>query len=213
MLSDLKKFKRIDDAYERLKQELEDTFESCRKIDEKINFTVEGLDYSCGVEFVSAVSQCSNQNNRWKSVMEDSKVYQDFFGNSQAKAFLALYDGYNGQYASAVAANELHYLLLNEMAKFDPNISCQCTYNMFEENDIAKYDLLRPPTPNDGLKALLHEQSRNHVCQVIHTCEEPVTNSHLSSHHPVIQQASDINSKTSPDQVTSIAASTATVSR
>lgn len=125
-------------------------------------------------------------------MMEDTKVYQDHFGNDKRKAFLALYDGYSGKYASAVAANELHYLLLTEMAKFDPKIQCQCTFNMLEENDIGQYDLIRPPSISLGNKRLLHRDSVNMIHQIVYTCEEPEqTHAHLSSHHPIYSKLSE----------------------
>jgi len=119
--------------------------------------------------------------------MEDTKVYQDCFGNSKGKAFLGVYDGYSGKYAAAVAANELHYLLLNEMAKFDTSLSCCCTFNMFEENDISQYDLIRPPSLVEGNRRLIHRDSTNVIHQVIYTCEErrEYSRPHLSSHHPL----------------------------
>jgi hypothetical protein len=187
-LVDIEQLQKIDAAYERLKQDIEDTFDSCRKIEENIDFAVDGFDVDCGVRFISAVSYCSNQNARWKSVMEDCKVYQDYYGNDPSKAYFALYDGYNGKYAAAVAANELHYLLLNEMAKFDSNINCCCTFNMVEENDISQYDLIRPPSPATGNQPLIHKESQNVIQQVIYTCEESIhaSNNHLSSHHPAV---------------------------
>lgn len=171
---------------------MEDTFESCRKIEENINFRVESFDLTCSVDFALAVGHCSDQNSRWKSLMEDTKVYQDHFGNDKNKAFVALYDGHNGKYASSVAANELHYLLLTEIAKFDPKIKCQCTFNMLEDNDIAQYDLIRPPSISSGNKRLLHRESINHIQQIVYTCEEPEHNhSHLSSHHPLNSRPSE----------------------
>lgn len=190
---DINQLQKVDGAFERLKQDIEDTFESCRKIEENINFVVEGHDFDCEVDFISAVSHCTNQNSRWKSTMEDCKVYQDYYSNDPNRAFMALYDGYNGQYAAAVAANELHYLLLHELAKFDPTIQCCCTFNMAEENSISKYDLIRPPSPANGNQALVHKESRNAIHQIIYTCEESIhtEDNHLSSHHP-INNATDL---------------------
>lgn len=184
---DIKVIQQIDDAYEVLKQEIEDTFESCRKVNEDINFKVESHDLSCSVDFVLAVGHCSNSNSRWKSKMEDCKVYQDCFGNDQEKAFIALYDGYNGRYASAVAANELHYLLLRELARFDPKVNCKCAFNMLEENDISQFDLIRPPVMPCGHTRQLHKESGNIVQQIVYTCEKPDNDgtNHLSSHHPI----------------------------
>lgn len=190
---DVQSIQQIDDAYEILKQEVEDTFESCRKIDEKITFKVGSYDLSCSLDFVSAVGYCSDHNARWKSNMEDCKVYQDYYGNDRKKAFLALYDGYNGKYAAAVAANELHYLLLTEMAKFDSKVNCRCTFNMLEDNDIAQYDLIRPPSVQSGHTPLVHSDSSNLVQQVVYTCQQSdneATN-HLSSHHPINSKQSD----------------------
>ena len=192
VLLDIKHIKLIDEAYELLKQEMEDTYESCRKIEENINFKVDSYDLNCSVDFVAAVGHCSDQNARWKSLMEDTKVYQDHFGNNKTKAFLALYDGDSGKYASAVAANELHYLLLSEMAKFDPKIQCQCTFNMLEENDIGQYDLIRPPSISLGNRRLLHRESVNMIHQIVYTCEEPEhAHTHLSSHHPIYSKPSE----------------------
>ncbi|XP_067933715.1 protein phosphatase 2C-like domain-containing protein 1 [Watersipora subatra] len=183
----IKKVHQVDDAYEILKQELEDTFESCCKIDEDITCNVDSYDLACSVGCVSAIGHCSDPNSRWKAKMEDCKVYQDCFGNDPNKAFIGLYDGHNGRYASAVAANELHYLLLRELAKFDSKISCKCTYNMLEENDISQFDLIRPPAVPCGHTREMHKESSNFVHQVIYTCEksDDEGTNHLSSHHPI----------------------------
>jgi len=183
----LKTIQLINDSYEIVKQEIEDTFECCRKIEENINTKVEGSHLGCCLDFVSAVGCCSDQNSRWKQAMEDCKVYQDYYGNDKGRAFVALYDGYNGSYAASVAANELHYLLLMEMAKFDKTIKCKCTFNMLERNDVTKYDLIESPAKPCQHKRQLHRQSANFLHQVIYTCEEldyEGTN-HLSSHHPI----------------------------
>jgi len=37
---DIRQIQKIDDAYELLKQDLEDTFESCRKVDDKVDSQV-----------------------------------------------------------------------------------------------------------------------------------------------------------------------------
>ena len=193
---DLKLVQQVNEAFEILKQDLEDTFESCRKVDEEIEFKVDSYDLACSLDFISAVGHCSDSNSRWKPAMEDCKVYQDYFGNDPNKAFIGLYDGYNGRYASAVAANELHYLLLREISKFDSQVTCKCTFNMLEENDISQFDLIRPPAIPCGHTRIIHKESSNVVQQTVYTCEKQDTDgtNHLSSHHP-------INSKPSQEEV------------
>lgn len=54
--------------------------------------------------------------------MEDTKTYQDCFGEDPNKCYLGLFDGYHGRFSAEVAASMLHRLLLNELAKFDESV-------------------------------------------------------------------------------------------
>ena len=70
--------------------------------------------------------------------MEDTKVFQDNFGEDKNKSFFAVYDGYHGRFAADMAATELHHLLLNEMSKFDPKTKSTTATNQADNNDVSQ---------------------------------------------------------------------------
>lgn len=173
---------RIDEAYELLKQDLEDTFEQYRKVNEKVSCAVSGRGLPCSLDAVKAIGVCGSTNARWKSDNEDAAVFQDHFGNDAHKAFLAIYDGHNGRYAAAMAANELHHILLNRMSEFDPAAKCVCAFNMLEQNDVPHY-LGKPwPTLNDPVASgIVHRESVNDIHQVLYHCKDASTTDSTSA--------------------------------
>ncbi|XP_071100744.1 LOW QUALITY PROTEIN: protein phosphatase 2C-like domain-containing protein 1 [Haliotis cracherodii] len=167
---DPKAIKLINDAYERLKSDIEDTYDMCRQIRQNINTNVNGVSLNCSPSCTLAVGLCSSQNERWKSVMEDTRVFQDYFGDDRDKCYLALFDGHHGRFAAEVAASELHRLLLNEMAKFDPKTKSTSANNLADVTDISHYKFDRPDT-KDSERVLLHQESMDIVQQIIALCE------------------------------------------
>ena len=113
---------KINDAYEFLKADLEETYDAFRKVKESVSTEVEAVAVNSGLDGVLAVGMCSGANSRWKSTMEDARVFQDCLGGDPSKAFVGLYDGHHGPFAAESAAQELHHALLHEMAKFDQKI-------------------------------------------------------------------------------------------
>ncbi|XP_074656076.1 protein phosphatase 2C-like domain-containing protein 1 isoform X2 [Tubulanus polymorphus] len=166
---------KINEAVEYLKADLEQTYETLRRHFEFIDMNVEGVSLNCSPPCVQSVGFCSWQNERWKSTMEDARVFQDYFGNDVNKSFFGIYDGHNGRFAAEVCANKLHQLLLQEITRFDPMTLCTCTYNMCECNDISQYESERPTTCNSE-RVQLHEESTNVIHQIIHTCEDNLNN-------------------------------------
>ncbi|XP_070570086.1 protein phosphatase 2C-like domain-containing protein 1 [Ptychodera flava] len=170
----IKMLQKYNDAFEILKAYMEDTYEEFRQIRESMIIDSEGLSLSCSPHCVHAVGICSDGNERWKSTMEDTRVFQDYFGNDSNKCFFGIYDGHHGRFAAEVSANDLHHCLLHEMTKFDPDTSCVCTLNMVEKNDLSEYKLDRPQPRirKDSIRHVLHEESTNIIQQIMHTCEE-----------------------------------------
>ncbi|XP_067687569.1 protein phosphatase 2C-like domain-containing protein 1 [Haliotis asinina] len=168
---DPKAIKVINDAYERLKSDIEDTYDMCRQIRQNINTNVNGVSLNCSPSCTLAVGLCSSQNERWKSVMEDTRVFQDYFGDDRDKCYLALFDGHHGRFAAEVAASELHRLLLNEMAKFDPKTKSTTAHNLADVTDISHYKFDRPDT-KDSERVLLHQESMDIIQQIIALCED-----------------------------------------
>jgi len=123
---------KINEAYEFLKAHLEDTFEAYRRICKSRHEYLRGIGLSCSADSALAVGICSHGNDRWKNSMEDTRVFQDYFGNDAHKTFFALYDGHRGTFAADMASEELHRALLLEMSKFDPRTKCTCPANNSE---------------------------------------------------------------------------------
>ena len=185
---------RLNEAYEFLKADLEDTFDGYRRVIENTDTDVQGLALNCSPACAPAVSICSHGNERWKGAMEDTRVFQDYFGNDPSKCFFGLYDGHNGRFTAEVAANELHHYLLMEMEKFDPRTKCTCTFNMAEHYDLSEYnfeEVHSRPTSSYTERGIIHEESTNVIQQIIRTCED-----RLSS---VDQQSTTTTEKTSDD--------------
>jgi hypothetical protein len=158
--------KRIDDAYEVLKADLEDTYVEFRRLQEEPCLDVRTSALSCSAGCVYAVGMCSEPNDRWKNAMEDTRVFQDCFGNDPQKCFFGIYDGHHGRFAADVAANHLHHWLLREMAAFDPTTTCTCAVNMADSYDISEYDILSKPPSQPTSPGVLHQTSSNIIQQV-----------------------------------------------
>ncbi len=167
---DPKTVKMINDSYERLKSDVEDTYDMCRLIRHSINTNVNGVALNCSASCALAVGLCSSQNEKWKSAMEDARVFQDYFGDDVDKCYLALFDGHHGRFAAEIAAAELHRLLLNEMAKFDAKTKSTSAHNQVEENDISQYKFDRPTT-KESERVLMHQESMDLIQQIIYICE------------------------------------------
>ncbi|XP_005099163.1 protein phosphatase 2C-like domain-containing protein 1 [Aplysia californica] len=163
---------KIDDAYELLKSDMEDTYDEMKRIVEKTDVNVRGAALSCSPSCAYAVGMCSSENRRWKSYMEDVKVYQDYFGEDRNKCYLAVFDGYHGTSAAERSGNELHHLLLHEMAKFDSKTKSTAARN-FAESAAARtdYELLRPET-RDSFRVNLHQDSTELVQNIMDLCYE-----------------------------------------
>ena len=168
-----KQLQKLNDAFEFLKADLEDTYETFRQIRENVNTDVSGVALSCSTECAYAVGICSDGNERWKNAMEDTRVFQDYFGDDHGKCFFSIYDGHNGRFASEVAANELHRVLLKEMAKFDPRTKSTSAINMVDEYDLSLYDFVRPST-KESERALLSDESNKIMKEIINNCEEKI---------------------------------------
>ncbi|KAK6165769.1 hypothetical protein SNE40_022628 [Patella caerulea] len=158
----------INEAYEYLKANLEDTYEEFRQIQSDVDTQVNGVALNCSPSCAYAVGIASSSNQRWKKNMEDTRVYQDYFGEDPSKCYLGIFDGHNGHFAAEAAATELHGILLNEMQKFDPKTKSTVALNMVDENTIATH---RPMT-QESERANLHEDSVKLVQQIIAMCEE-----------------------------------------
>lgn len=118
---DQQQIQHIDEAYEYLKADLDGSLEEFRSIQTEIDTKVRGVAVNSSCPCVLAVGFCSTSNGRWKSYMEDARVYQDEFGGDSNKTFFGLYDGHHGPFASEMCASNLHSLLRLELSKFDPN--------------------------------------------------------------------------------------------
>ncbi|XP_059175256.1 uncharacterized protein LOC131955248 [Physella acuta] len=110
--------RKLNEAYEFLKNDLEDEYYWADQFQNKVKSSVQGVAKNCSLDFVYGIGICSNDNRMWKKDMEDVNVYIDNFGGDQNKCYLAIFDGYHGKNAAQRSANELHHLLLNEMATF-----------------------------------------------------------------------------------------------
>ena len=175
---DPKDVQKINDAYEFLKSDYNDTYDQYRQMKEPIEVShITGMGLNCSTSCALAVGLCSAPNERWKAQMEDTRVFQDYFGNSSHKCFFAVYDGHNGCCTAEVTANELHHAMLCEMSKFDPTTKCTCTFNMANSYDISRYNIHgnderhSSKTPEG---TLMHAYSINAIQQIIHTCHRNV---------------------------------------
>ncbi|XP_052080893.1 protein phosphatase 2C-like domain-containing protein 1 isoform X4 [Mytilus californianus] len=166
-----REIQKINEAYEYLKTDIDGTLAQLQQMREDLDVHVNGSSLNCSPDCVYAVGFCSHGNNRWKNQMEDTKVYQDSFGEDNDKCFMAVYDGYHGRFASDVAASELHHMLLNEMKKFDPKTTSTKATNMADNmEDISNYKFDRPTT-KESEREVLYEGSMNIVDQIIKLCE------------------------------------------
>ena len=163
---------KVNDAYEFLKADLEDTFEAYRQIQFDHDTSVRGIGLNCSTTCAPAIGICSDGNERWKSYMEDTRVFQDYFGNDSQKCYYGIYDGHHGRFAAEIAANELHHALLTDMAKFDPRTKCTCTYNMADSYDVSQYEIHSRAPSQSSERGQMHEESANVIQQIIRTCEE-----------------------------------------
>ncbi|XP_052815844.1 protein phosphatase 2C-like domain-containing protein 1 [Mya arenaria] len=160
----------INDAYEYLKSLLDGNFEEMRQVREDVNAGVGGVALNCSPDCVHAVGIAASANERWKSYMEDTRIFQDCFGEDKHKCFLGLYDGYHGRFAAEMAASELHKLLLSEMIKFDPRTKSVMGSNVLGEPDISHYKFERPDTKQSE-RAVLYDESVSIIQNIINICE------------------------------------------
>lgn len=160
----------IDNAYEYLKSMMDGNFEEFRQIQEDVNSQVGGLALNCSPDCVYAVGIAASSNERWKSYMEDTRTFQDCFGEDKKKCFFGVYDGYHGRFAAEIAASELHKLLLSEMMKFDPRTKSVMGGNLLGEPDISHYRFERPNTMQSE-RVMLHDESVNIIQNIINMCE------------------------------------------
>ena len=163
---------KVNDAFEFLKADVENTYESYRQIRGNPNTQVEGLALNCSADCVSAVGICADGNQRYKSFMEDTRVFQDCFGNDPHKCFFAVFDGHHGRFAAEVAATELHHAMLLEMEKFDPRTKCTCAHNLVDEYDLGDYELHSRASTRLSERGAIHEESQNIIDAILQCSEE-----------------------------------------
>ncbi|CAD5122725.1 DgyrCDS11136 [Dimorphilus gyrociliatus] len=171
-LIDQKLIRQIDKAYELVRSHMDQTYEPFRQVRDDVDVNVKANSLNCSNLNILAVSWCCHKNERWKEQMEDTKVFQDSFGNDPRKAYFAVFDGYGGHRAAHVAATELHHFLLHEMIKFDSSIRCTCTINKASSAYIKKDHMEDHkshcrPISSYSEKAKLHEISQDIVQQII----------------------------------------------
>ena len=186
---------KVNEAYEFLKSDLEDTFEAFRQIRENTVVDVKGVALNCSAACALAVGICSDANQRWKSQMEDTRVFQDYFGNDSHKCYFGIYDGHHGRFAAEIAANELHHGLLMEMEKFDPKTKCTCTFNMADSYDISQYEIHSRPGTASTACGQIHEASSNIIQQIISTCEEKIASMENQHNKEAEREVSSSRSK------------------
>ena len=162
---DPQELQQVNEAYEFLKSDLEDTYEAYRRVRDETHNYVSGIGLNCSADSVLAVGICSHGNDRWKNAMEDTRVFQDYFGNDSHKCFFALYDGHHGTFAAEMAAQELHHALLLEMEKFDPRTKCCCTTNHVP-------DTAPQETPEPTSYCELHSRSASKMTEKTVICQE-----------------------------------------
>lgn len=62
---DPKLLQKVNNAYEFLKADLEDTYEAYRDIKENMSYEVNAVSLNCSPECAYAIGMCSEQNNRY----------------------------------------------------------------------------------------------------------------------------------------------------
>ena len=137
-----RQIQQVNDAYELLKSDMEDTFEVCRQVKEPVDTSCRGPALTCSADCVYALGMCSSPNSRWKSEMEDTKVYQDCFGESKDRCYLGLFDGYHGRFSAEVAAGLLHKMLLHELMKIDSSLTLGPKQGYEAETDISHHSFV-----------------------------------------------------------------------
>lgn len=178
-----KQIQKINEAYELLKADLEDTFEVCRQVREHVDTSCKTVALTCSLGCALAVGISSSANKRWNSDMEDTHVYQDCFGQDASKCYLGLFDGYHGHFTAEVAASLLHKMFLHELCKSDKSLKETHVENYSAYTDIAHHSFVFGPDskldPNSSDERLndkdkcqeksaqnskhLHENSFHHV--------------------------------------------------
>ncbi|KAL4217224.1 Protein phosphatase 2C-like domain-containing protein 1 [Mactra antiquata] len=161
----------VNDAYEYIKAILDGNFESHRQVREDVNVHVGGVALNCSPDCVQAVGMAASSNERWKSYMEDTRSFQDFFGDDKHKCFVGLYDGYHGRFAAEVAASELYKLVMSEMSKFDPRTKMVIGTNPLGDPDLSHYKFERPDTMHSE-RVLLYDESVGIIQNIINLCED-----------------------------------------
>ncbi|XP_064598379.1 protein phosphatase 2C-like domain-containing protein 1 [Liolophura sinensis] len=185
---DPKEVQKVNEAYELLKANLEQTFESHRRVRRNVDTKVRGVSLNCSPNCIQAVGICASGNERWKNEMEDTRVYQDCYGGDPHKCFMGLYDGHQGRFAAEIAASELHGLLLHEMSKFDPRTKCTEGDNLTDESAVSRYTFVRPTT-KESERVILFEQSIDIVQQIRKLCEEKYESLMHEKMEPCLQKS------------------------
>ncbi|CAL1534316.1 unnamed protein product [Lymnaea stagnalis] len=161
---------RINEAYELLKNDLEDECSELFQIPGNIDNNVESVSLYSSPECIYAVGISSSKNKAWRAEMEDVKVYQDYFGENKHKCYLAIFDGYHGSNAAQKSGHELHHLLLSEMCKFDSSIKSTTPRNFAESMQTREeYEFQRPET-RGSVRVDLHQKSTVFVQEILDSC-------------------------------------------
>ena len=107
----MKKLQKLNLAYEAIKADIEGTNTTLRNVDEfyldQRNIQGHGTTLNCALAF----GVCQHANSRWKTSMEDTYAFKDFFCNDPQSGFFAIYDGYSGSMAAEKCARYLGDLL------------------------------------------------------------------------------------------------------
>ena len=87
----------------------------------------------------------SERNAAWKSDMEDRVNMIDNFGSNANKMFINVVDGYHGDNAANIVADELPNGLLCQLSHIFDDIRCSCVEEMTVEIRLLYIHLSGPP--------------------------------------------------------------------
>ncbi|CAG5130379.1 unnamed protein product, partial [Candidula unifasciata] len=164
--------KTVDAAFEIVKNHIEDVGEDNGWTDETGDTSLESAAFNSSLDCVYAVGVCISPNRHWKQNMEDAHTYQDYFGGDKCKCYLAVFDGYHGTVAAKRSSQELHGILLKEMAKFDSKIKSTVARNLAESFTARSSDEQLRPDTRESFRENLHQESMDIVEHVINNCCE-----------------------------------------
>lgn len=89
---------------------------------------------------ILAIASCSNQNKVFRKKMEDTNLILDKFGELANLTYCAVFDGYDGEVASANCATQLHLAFLFILQKLNPKIEFLKDKYVYDEiNYLEKY--------------------------------------------------------------------------